>query len=372
MTGELVGAGVGVLVAGLIAGWFGWRPALGILGLPSVVLVWALLRYLPEPSREGRSWIGTGSESIPATVEAPRQDGRELADHGGSSESGGGQLHELVERKGVEPREEIVIDDNPAEWTLWRAVAYVLRVKTNVVMIVASSLGYFFFAGLKTFALLFVRGQYGVNQGVATILVIVVGLGAAAGVIGGGRWGDGLIGRGHVTARIDIGAGGYAGAALLLVPVLLTSSLGIALPLMIVAAGFMSAPNATLDAARLDVVPAQLWGRAEAVRTLIRTLLEAGAPLTFGFVSEQFGANRGGLAVVAGGAKSPAGTPAQVRGLGDAFLLMLVPLAVSGLMLLLARRAYPVDAASAAASQRRVASTRRKASTHKRRRSPGR
>lgn len=145
---------------------------------------------------------------------------------------------------------------------------------------------------------------------------------------------------------------------MLLVPALLVGGIGVALPLLMFAAAGLAAPNATLDAARLDVVPAQLWGRAESVRTAVRTLLEAAAPLAFGFVSEQFGADKGGLGIVAGGAKSPAGTPAQVHGLEITFLLMLVPLAASGLMLLVARKAYPVDVASAEESQRRAAPRR--------------
>jgi hypothetical protein len=193
-----------------------------------------------------------------------------------------------------------------------------------------------------------------VSQGVATLLVVVLGGAAAAGAVLAGRASDRRIARGHLTARLDVGVIGYTAAAFLLVPALLTGGIDIALPLMVVAAASLAAPNAALDAARLDVVPAQLWGRAESVRTAIRALLEAAAPLVFGFVSEQFGSSGGGLGAVAGGAQSPAGTPAQVHGLQTTFLLMLVPLAASGLMLLLARRAYPVDVASAAESQRRA------------------
>jgi MFS family permease len=359
VTGELVGAGVGVLVAGLVAGWLGWRPALGILALPSLVLAWALCRWFPEPARGGRSWIVRGAEAIPSTEEAPREDGRREAERQARADDDVKPVRELVDRMGVEPNEEIVVEADPGGWTLREAVRYVLRVRTNVVMIVASSLGYFFFAGLKTFAVLFARGHYGLSQGVATLLVVVLGGAAAVGVIVGGRVSDRFIAKGRVTSRLDVGVLGYSGAALLLVPALLAGGIGIALPLLMFAAAGLAAPNATLDAARLDVVPAQLWGRAESVRTAVRTLLEAAAPLVFGFVSEQFGANKGGFGIVAGGAKSPAGTPAQVHGLEIAFLLMLVPLAASGLMLLLARKAYPVDVASAEESQRRAAPARK-------------
>lgn len=350
VTGELLGAGFGVLVSGLVAGWFGWRPALGVLALPSLALAYGLRTYLPEPLRGGRGYIAREAEAIPATEEEAGT--TETAAEG--TEEGAAAVREMVAQEGVEVEEEIVIDESPRRWNLRQAVGYVLSVKTNVIMIVSTSVGYFFFAGLKTFAVLFVRGQYSVSQAVATSLVVVVGLGAVLGVVLAGRQSDRLIGRGRITARLDVGVVGYCLAALLLVPALLTHLLYLAVPLIFVAAAAMAAPNATIDAARLDVVPAQLWGRAEAVRTVVRTFLEAAAPLSFGFVSEAFGSNKGGFAVVAGGRRSPAGTPAQVHGLEIAFLLMLVPLFISGLILVFGRSSYPVDVASAAESQGRI------------------
>lgn len=397
ITGELLGAGFGVLVAGLVAGPFGWRPALALLAVPSLALSYALWRYLPEPARGGASWIGVEAEVIPATEEEDSEldgengssgvaghravrepneraqghrDGSDSARRDGSDSAEPARRPDrpedreaddavevlaVVEAEGIRPEEEIVIDDDPTGWTLRDAVKYVLSIRTNVILIIASSLGYFFFAGLKTFAVLFVRGHYGVSQSVATLLVIVVGAGAVAGVIFGGRGSDRLIARGRATARIDAGIVGYTAAAVLLLPGILSDNLAIAIPLFVVAAAAIAAPNATLDAARLDVVPSQLWGRAEAVRTVLRTVLEAMAPLVFGLVSEQFGSGKGGFGAVGGGAKSPAGTPAQVHGLELAFLIMLIPLAASGLMLVFSRRSYPVDVASAAESQRRVA-----------------
>lgn len=353
VTGEILGAGFGVLVAGLLAGWFGWRPALSILALPSLALSYFLIRLLPEPVRGGRSWIGEGAETIEAAPASTPADGaapEEGAEPSGESE----RLLEVVEEEGVEPAGEIVVDEDPRRWNLRRAVRYVLSVRTNVVLIISSSVGYFFFAGLKTFALLFVRGQYSVSQGLATVLVLVVGAGAVAGVVLAGRTSDRLIDRHWLTARVDVGVVGYAVGGLLLIPALVTSDLPLAVPLIVLAAAGIAAPNGTLDAARLDVVPSALWGRAEAVRTVVRSFLEAGAPLAFGLLSEAFGSSKTGFGAEVSGATSAPGTPAQVTGLRDAFLIMLVPLVASGLVLLLARRSYPVDVASAAASERRI------------------
>lgn len=355
ITGEVIGAGVGVLLSGLLAGWFGWRPAMAILALPSFGLCFALWRKLPEPARGGWSWLTKGAEAIPATREAPdeRTDPDETEAAGDDEPSAA--VLAAVEEAGIEPAEEIVIERHAETKTLRQALRYVLKIRTNVVMIIATALGYFFFAGLKTFAVLFVRGQYGVSQSLTILIVLVVGVGVVAGVVLAGRLSDKRIGQGHITARIDTGIISYIVAAVILVPAIWTRNLALALPLLVIGGAAIAAPNATLDAARLDVVPAQLWGRAEAVRTALQTVLEAAAPLVFGLVSEQFGPTHGGFGIVASGTKSPAATAAQARGLSDAFLLMLVLLAASGVMLIFARRSYPIDVASAGESQRNLA-----------------
>jgi MFS family permease len=372
VAGELLGAGFGVLVAGELAALAGWRPALAVLALPSIALAWVLHR-MPEPARGGQSWIPRGAEAIASAEDVERGERPEGAgdplptpeDGGGSgtspavdadnAEVAENDVLEKVEEQGYEPAEEIVLDEDPSSISLGAAVRYVLKVRTNVITVVASSLGYFFFAGLKVFALLYVRGHYGVSQSLATILVVIVGFAALVGVLVGGRQSDRLIGRGHVTARIDVGLVGYTLAALLLAPALVLTSIGPALVLIMIAAAGIAAPNATLDAARLDVVPAQLWGRAESIRTALRAGLEAFAPLLFGYLSIWLGGHGStGFAVAASGTKAPATTSAAVAGLGNAFLLMLVPLAASGIALWWARRAYPVDVASAGETQRRM------------------
>ena len=71
-----------------------------------------------------------------------------------------------------------------------------------------------------------------------------------------------------------------------------------AVPYLVAAAFFLGAQNPPLDAARLDIMPPLLWGRAEAVRTMLRSLAMALAPLLFGAVSDHvFGGGRVGPAV---------------------------------------------------------------------------
>jgi hypothetical protein len=110
----------------------------------------------------------------------------------------------------------------------------------------------------------------------------------------------------------------------------------------------ISAPSPPLDAAQLDVVPAQLWGRAQGVRTALRNALEAFGPLFFGVLAGHFVAGR----VKLGSSMDQSTISAQTHGLLVTFLLMLIPLAAAGVLLLVTRRHYAVDVASAAESER--------------------
>lgn len=352
LTGEVLGTGAGVLVSGLVSNWFGWRAAFVVLAVPSLALAWALRRWLPEPARGGQSRLEEGATEILPVEEAP--EGRQAVAPEPTTAPRDAPVRRFIRRHGVAPSPAIVLEHDPADMTIWAALLYVLRVRTNLVLIVASSLGYFFFSGLSTFAVIYVRGQYGLGQGTASLVIVVVGLGIVAGLVVAGRLGDNLLRRGRVDSRLLVGVVGFVGAALVLAPALATSSLAIALPLFVVAGALVSAPNPGLDAARLDVVPARMWGRAEAARTVLRQTLEAFAPLIFGVVSEVFG---GGVAGLGSGVdlKHSVVSHAQTHALQWTFLVMLVPVAAGGLILLLGRRSYPVDVASAMESDVRIA-----------------
>jgi MFS family permease len=102
-------------------------------------------------------------------------------------------------------------------------------------------------------------------------------------------------------------------------------------PYLVAAAFFLGMQNPPLDAARLDIMPPLLWGRAEAVRTALRSLAMALAPLLFGAVSDH----------VFGGGRS---------GLQWTFVVMILPLGASSWLLFKGLRTYPADVANAAAS----------------------
>jgi len=305
LAGELVGAGIGFAVTGDIAA-LSWRAALVILAIPAFVLAW-LVAHLPEPNRGARS----GAE--------------------GDDRGHGTAAQQLARERGIEPDAEHVLTKDPRRLGIVGATRYVLSIKTNVILIVSSAFGYYFLAGVQTFGVEFTTQQYGIDQALANLLLLVVGVGAVTGVLAGGTIGDFLLGRRYLNGRVVVAAVAASAAAVLFLPAIFTHSAVGALPYLIFAALAVSAQNPPLDAARLDIMVPLLWGRAEGVRTALRTGAQALAPLLFGAVSDY----------VFGGGRS---------GLQWTFAVMLLPLAASAYFLFTALRTYPRDVATAAAS----------------------
>jgi MFS family permease len=316
-SGELVGAGFGFLLAGAVAVVFDWRGVFVILAVLGLLIARGATR-LPEPAR--------GAQGGAGTARSPGDEARR-----------GDITGRLVHESGVAVDETTIVRDDPSQRSLWWAARYVLRVRTNVIVIVASSIGDFFFAGLQLFAVEFVIHQYGIGKYTATVLIPVVGVGALTGMLVSGRITDRLLERGYLNARIAVSAWSFVLGAALLVPAFLSRSLYLALPLFVLGGACLAAPNPPMDAARLDVIDPRLWGRAEGVRTLFRILAQALAPITFGLLADALGGGRD-------------------QGLQLAFLLMTPTLVANGLVLLLALRTYPRDVASAQASGDLVAS----------------
>lgn len=298
LAGETAGLGAGFLLAGDVAAALSWRIAFLALAVPGIGLAVVIQRLLPEPPR--------------------REAGR-------------------------------LLGDDPVRMSLWRATRLVLGIRTNVLLILSSSLGYFFLGGIRTFAVLFLRTHFSLPQATAASLVPILGIGALVGVLTGGRLADRLVRQGRTDARILVPAISFAVAAALFLPGSIVRPFAVAVPLYVAGAAALAAPNPPLDAARLDIMHPRLWGRAESIRTVLRTLLQGGAPLVFGYVSRLAGGVRGTGSTNAGdlGGAAPGGA-----GLEETFLIMLVPLLLSSVLLLAAARTYPRDVATAAASER--------------------
>jgi MFS family permease len=318
LTGELAGAGAGFAFTGDIAA-LSWRAAFVILALPAFALAWLIIRT-PEPARGGIDALAAEAGLRRGRRPAPRphQD-PEPAD-----------AQQLAREQGIAPDRELAVEAT-GKMGFLKALRYVLHVRTNVALILSSACGYYFLTGIQTFGTEFVRGQYHISQVIANLLLLVIGGGAVVGVLAAGPISDTLLRRGRINARINVAMVGAAATVLLFIPALITHSAFTALPYVIFAGAALSMQNPPIDAARLDIMPSWLWGRAEGVRTFLRTAAQALAPLLFGaFAVYIFGGHTNGLRWT--------------------FVVMLLPLAASAVFLFGARRLYPRDVATAVAA----------------------
>jgi MFS family permease len=344
--GEVAGTAFGFIVSGTVA-VITWRAAFFLLAIPGFFLARELYRTVPEPLRGGQSRLEPGVVDLRQAVSDSAQRapvdaaGEPVADQDDAARA-------AVRARGVEPDPKLVLDQDPRTMPLVDAVKYIIKVPTNWLMIISSSLGYFYFAGLSTFALLFVRGHYHASQATAELVLGLLVSGSLVGTLVSGRVTDSLLHRGFLEVRVWVPALCYIGAAILLIPGLVATHLTPAVWFDVAGATLLAAANPPLDAARLDIMPAGLWGRAESTRTVVRSLAQALAPLLFG-----------GLADLIAGItprQAPIGTHPKVippdtgTGLEVTFLVLLGTLAAAGVFLLRARYTYPRDIATAAAS----------------------
>lgn len=319
LSGDLVGTAIGVLVSGELATW-SWRAGFIVLGIPALALAWAIHR-MHEPARGGTDRLpDERGPNAPPVV----RDGVELA--------------QLVRARGGEPRPALLVDGDPRERSLWWSVRYVLRVPTNLVLIIASALGYFYFAGLRTFAVEYLNQWYGASHSEAIGLVMLLGIGALTGIVLSGRIADRMIQRGHPRARIVTAILGYFGTVALLLPGLLVGQLWLAMIFFVVGGAALGGINPPLDSARLDIMLPGLWGRAGSVRAVLRKAGEAAAPFAFGVLAETVFGDR----AVAG------------SGLHVTFLVLLGVLVLGGLVALIALETYVRDVATADANAART------------------
>src|SRR5262249_49117304 len=156
LAGELLGAGFGFAVTGDIA-TISWRAAFVVLAVPALALAWFVLK-LPEPPRGGTAPL----ESVHPTPERakPQEEGKPS------------DAQQVAREHGIEPDPELVLRHETVSFAT--AVRYVLRVRTNVILIAASACGYYFLAGIQTFGSEFAKEQYRIDQAFANVLLLLV------------------------------------------------------------------------------------------------------------------------------------------------------------------------------------------------------
>jgi MFS family permease len=351
LLGEAVGTAFGFIVSGLVASAIQWRAAFVVLALPGFVIARELWRTVPEPLRGGQSPLAVGAvdlnEEIAQAAARVAQGEPVVIDTPGVDPAQGAR--EAARRAGAVPNPELVLDEDASQMSLWRSVRYIASIPSNVLMIVGSSLGYFFFAGLQTFALLFVKGHYHASQVKAELVLALLVVGAVLGTLVGGRLPDLLLRRGDIGARVWFPGVCYIGAAAFFVPGLLVSDISPAIWFDVAGAALIFAANPPLQAARLDVVPSGLWGRAQSALTCVRSLAQAAAPLVFGGVSVLVAGIVPSQAPIGTRPHAPSSTTSTA--LEITFLIMLLTLAGAGALLFRARTTFASDIATAAASE---------------------
>jgi MFS family permease len=285
LAGEGACTGLGLLVSGQLAA-VNWRFGFWWLALAGMVLGIAVATMLREPVRGARVRGSTGEVLL-----AP-----------------------------------------PRRQPIWQSVRYVLSIRTNLVLVVGSSFGYFFMTGLSTFGVALLRGQFQIGQSLATMLIVVLGVGSLTGVLTSGRLADWLMTRGWVSARMGVGGAAFLAAALCILPALLTENLLMAIVFAFFGAIALGGVNPSLNAARLDIVHSRLWGTAEAARTTLVSISTGLSPVVFGFFSTQLGGH--------------------AEAMNQTFLFMLATLVIGAVLLLgVACRTYPRDVANALADE---------------------
>jgi sugar phosphate permease len=350
--GEVAGTAAGFIVSGTVASVISWRLAFILLAIPGMFLARTLWRTVPEPLRGGQSRLEPGVLDLPEALAAAASHAQAKEEEGAAGADEEEELtREAARRRGLRADPKLVLTQDPREMSIVDAVRYILSIPTNMLLIIGSSLGYFFFAGLQTFGVLFVRGHYHVSQATAELALVTLVLGALLGTLLSGRITDLALRRGFLEARVVAPSVCYLGAALLFVPGVLISHLTPALWFDVAGAALLSAANPPLDAARLDIMPSGLWGRAESTRTFLRSLAQALAPLMFGGLADLIAGIAPEQTPI--GTHSPLISPSAATGLEFSILIMLVSLAWAGVFLARARHTYPSDLVTAGASEDR-------------------
>ncbi len=333
LTGELFGAGLGFLISGDIASAFSWRFSFWLLAAIGLLMALALWKLLPEPKRGGMTH--TWQEAT--QKQSNRDNNNQVVKNTVSKE---------VEKEDLSPHRALVLQEDPVHFSWWRTLRYVLKIRTNVLLMLAIALGYFYFTGIRTFGIVFMRGWFHLDQTAGTEILVGIGIGAIIGVVVAGRVADWLIKTNHPRGRIWVGVSAFLIATVFFLAGLLMHSLVIAGPLFFIAGAGLGAINSPISAARLDIMHHHLWGRAESIRASLRYVFEAAAPLTFGYIASLTGQST--IPSYAGSAVS------NVMGLHWALLVVLIVLVIGAAVAFKTLKTYERDVATALASERSV------------------
>ncbi len=174
LSGVFIGAGFGILVSGWFADFYSWRAAFWALSGVSFILAIIIWRYLPEPIRGHQNRLPIGQKNIPTT--------EELRQHQSTDQAIKANQHDIIEdeikEEHISPHESLILKEDPTNFSFLKAARHILSIRTNVYLIIASACGYFFFTGLRTFAVVLLHDHYSLSQNADRIWLVLLGVGA--------------------------------------------------------------------------------------------------------------------------------------------------------------------------------------------------
>lgn len=265
-----VGAFGGLIIAGVLVDNGGWRWAF-VIWLPVALVGAALIQSRAEPAR------GRQDVLYRDRLESQTQ----------------GEEHEQV--LDVVEHPEAAVEDRLAEDTSsagdrWAVVRAVSRLRTWRVAAIGVALAGIMGSGFMYWGLPYFKRTFHLSGTEAAGLAPILGIGAFAGVFGGGFLADRLLERGVLRGRLYVSALGYAAGGSVLFAAFTTTSLAVAAPLLGLGSGLVSLPLGPQFAMMMDVTPPSLRSQASAALNVLQASGALGA-LLIGGLSTLFGEN---------------------------------------------------------------------------------
>jgi MFS family permease len=261
-----VGAFGGLIIAGLLVDNGGWRWAF-LLWLPIALVGAALIRSRQEPQRGAQDAVY--GDKLEEETTGPEPD--LVVDLGA----------------GDVPVPAAVMAPGQGLMTIARAVA---RLRSWRMAALGFAISGLMGNALMTWGIPYFKRTFGLSGSEAAGLAPVLGVGAFAGVLGGGFLADRLLAKGMLRARLYVTAVGFAGAGVFLTLGFSTTHLAIAAPLLAVGTGLSTLPMGPQYALMMDVTPAPLRSQASAALNVMLATGALGA-LLVGGLSTLFGEN---------------------------------------------------------------------------------
>ena len=240
---------------------------------------------------------------------------------------GGSDVADLAEMKGLlpEPIRTGTLDYERA--TPKEVGRELLRIPSMWFGVMSITISQLLLSALQFWAVPYYKRIYHMSAAEAGGVTSLLGIGAVFGILGGGFLADRYLKRGYINSRVYVVAISSIVATAVLLPAFLTKTLAVAVPFFFLGGIFLTLPIAPAEALVSDVVVAQLRGRAATVRSVVRTVSNAGSPIV--------------------------GLLAGSLGLRMAIVSIIPLYAVGGMLMFFAARSYPHDVAFVVAEAKR-------------------